>query len=228
MMVLHLGPAALIMRFSWLCPIILTHPCAFNVCEADNFVCIWRQKAPGRCPSPTSASPAPTGQSDIAGSGDNDNYNYAIHIRHLKMPGCAAGMLRTLFQLSGADNFFMVCYGRPSLVPSHTQASTEHCIAFQRAFLTPVLFSPANPMFIVNSNSMIYIEMYCCSKMHLSRFSNAYLKLLHCRDRQKYCIQRHKPHHRARYHSGWTFRYMGGTLEMHKHILHAQKFRYSA
>ena len=129
-MVLHLGPAALIMRFSWLCPIILTHPCAFNVCEADNFVCIWRQKAPGRCPSPTSASPAPTGQSDIAGSGDNDNYNYAIHIRRLKTPGCAAGMLRALFQLSGADNFFMVCYGRPSRVLSHAQASTTlHCIS---------------------------------------------------------------------------------------------------
>ena len=82
------------------------------------------------CPSPTSASPAPTGQSEIAGSGNNGNYNYAIHIRRLKTPGCAAGMLRALFQLSGADNFFMVCYGRPSLVLSHAQASTTlHCIS---------------------------------------------------------------------------------------------------
>ena len=57
-------------------------------------------------------------------------YNYALHIRRLKTPECAAGMLRALFQLSGADKFFMVCYGRPSLVLSHAQASTAlHCIS---------------------------------------------------------------------------------------------------
>ena len=82
------------------------------------------------CPSPTPASPASTGQSDITGSGNNGYYNYAIHIRHLKTPGCAAGMLRALFPLSGANNFFMICCGSPSLVLLHAKASTTlHCIS---------------------------------------------------------------------------------------------------
>ena len=46
------------------------------------------------------------------------------------MPGCAAAMLRALFQLSGADKIFMVCCGSPSLVLSHAKASTAlHCIS---------------------------------------------------------------------------------------------------
>jgi len=51
-------------------------------------------------------------------------YNYALHIQRLKTLECAAGILRALFQLLGADNFFMVCCGSPSLVLSHAKSST--------------------------------------------------------------------------------------------------------
>ena len=70
----------------------------------------------------------------------------------------------------------------PTGVPRNPSFETQNDlydhIAFPSAFPIHGLLSPTNPMFIVILNSIIYIEMHCCSQMHSSRFFNTYLKLL--------------------------------------------------
>jgi len=61
-------------------------------------------EAPDRCPNPTSASPAPTGQADIAGSAENNHYNYPICMWRSKTPESAEEMHKPLKPAARADN----------------------------------------------------------------------------------------------------------------------------
>ena len=61
-------------------------------------------EAPDRRPSPTSASPAPTGQADIAGSAENNHCNYRICMWRSKTPESAEEMHKSLKPAARADN----------------------------------------------------------------------------------------------------------------------------
>ena len=99
-------------------------PSGYNMHVHNNFACMWCHEASSCCPSTTSASPAPTGQSNITQSTDIDYNIYTIYMRCLKMPRCVAAMLQCLVLLSRADNFSMICYRSSSLVPFHAKVST--------------------------------------------------------------------------------------------------------